>query len=174
MLTKKQRLEQYGIEDDIQILSGIIKACSIFGNGKNNNAKINIEKLIRHESHFGNITDHSEEYGEGLCQFDKKTFMWVISKLKEDNYKEDRLLFIKHYGFDIKYCVYEELRNNSDLSIALCRLRYKFVPAVFPSDDLGMYDYYKKWWNGEGENGGAATREKWDNDTKDCYFKSGE
>lgn len=169
-LTKKQRLEQYGVTSDTQIISGIEKACDIFGNGKYNNAKINIEKLIRHESHFGNITDHSEEYGEGLCQFDRKTFVWVLKKLEETRYAKDRELFKKHYGFPVAMTLYEDLRHLSDVNIALCRLRYKFVPDVFPSDDDGMYDYYKTHWNGNG----AATREKWDKDTKNCFFEVGE
>ena len=170
MLTKKQRLEQYGIVSDIQVLSGIEKACAIFGNGKYNNAKINIEKLIRHESHLGNIKDHSKEYGEGLSQFDKPTFDWVIEKLQNSKYYDDRELFRKYYGFHISSIEYDDLRHLPDVAIALTRLRYKFVPSVFPSDELGMYEYYKEFWNGNG----AATREKWDNDTKDCYFRSGE
>lgn len=169
-MTKEQRLEQYGITSDIQVLSGIEKACDIFGNGKYNNAKINIEKLIRHESHFGNITDYSEEHGEGLCQFDRPTFNWIIAKLHSPKYTRDRELFKKHYGFSILTLQYEDLRNLPDACIALCRLRYKFVPAVFPSTHLEMYEYYKKYWNGNGD----ATYEKWIIDTENCYFKAGD
>ena len=169
MLTKKQRLEQYGITSDEQVLAMIERACDIFGNGANNTAKINIEKLVRHESHLGNYKDDSKEYGEGLSQFDRPTFDWVIEKLQSNKYYDERELFKKYYGFPLAMVQYDDLRHLPDVAIALTRLRYKFVPSVFPSDELGMYEYYKEFWNG----GGAATREKWDRDTKDCFFKVG-
>lgn len=172
-MTKEKRLEQYGITSDKQITGMIDRVCDIFGNGKHNNAKVNIEKLIRHESHFGNITDYSKEHGEGLTQIDRKTFYWILNKINTGRkYRNDLELFNKYYGFHLNSTNtrYEDLRYLPDVSIVLCRLRYKFVPELFPNDDDGMYEYYKKWWNGNGD----ASREKWDNDTKECHFKVGD
>jgi len=168
-MTKEQRLEQYGATSDIQIIGMIDRVCDIFGNGSNGAAKINIEKLIRHESHFGNIKDRSKEYGEGLVQFDRPTFKWILEKLEQPKYAKDRELFKKHYGFPLSMLHYEDLRNIPETSIALCRLRFRFIPSAFPIDYDEMFPYYKKHWNG----GGAATIEKWNKDTKDCYFKVG-
>lgn len=169
-MTKQNRLKQYGITSDIQIIGMIDRVCDIFGNGKNNNAKVNIEKLIRHESHFGNITDYSGDYGEGLSQIDEGTFEWIMEKLNSVSYSDEYTLFQNHYGFNFTDIGYEDLRIMPEVAIALTRLRYKFVPDLFPSDNIEQFDYYKKHWNG----GGAATLEKWNKDTKNCYFKSGD
>lgn len=170
-MTKQQRLEQYGITSDLQILGMIDRVCDIFGNGSNNAAKINIEKLIRHESHFGNITDNSKEYGESICQFDESTFEWIVEKITNDhNYSDERKMFQEYYFMNTEDIMYESLRTCPEFSIVLCRLRYKFVPESFPTTEPEMFEYYKKYWNG----GGAATLEKWNQDTKNCHFKVGD
>jgi len=144
MLTKKQRLEQYGISSDMQVLGMIERVCDIFGNGSSNAAKINIEKLIRHESHFGNIKDHSKEHGESICQIDEPTFDWIIDKCINDyDYKDECTLFQKYYYMNLEDIDYEHIRYLPEISIVLCRLRYKFVPEAFPIDDDGMWYYYK-------------------------------
>jgi len=170
MLNKNERLNQYGITSDIQVLVGIEWVCDVFGNGSNNNAKLLLEKTIRHESKLGNYKDSSKEYGESVAQIDKPTFDWIIEKLSEENYRETRSLFHIYFGFPLSALSYEDLRHIRNIGIFLCRMRYKFVPDVIPLDSLGQYEYYKKWWNGNG----AATLEKWDNDTRDCYFKNGD
>ena len=68
MLNKNERLNQYGITSDIQVLVGIEWVCDVFGNGSNNNAKLLLEKTIRHESKLGNYKDSSKEYGESVAQ----------------------------------------------------------------------------------------------------------
>ena len=166
MLSKKERLEQYGVTSNMQVLAGIQWVCDVFGNGSNNNAKLLLEKTIKHESKLGNHKDLSKEYGEGTSQIDKPTFDWIKEKLKEDNYLENRQLFNKHFGFPLNTLEYEDLRTIANTSIFLCRMRYKFVPEAIPVDNLGQYEYYKKYWNGNG----AATLEKWNNDTQDCFF----
>tara|TARA_R110000851_G_scaffold105565_5_gene224057 strand:- start:177 stop:689 length:513 start_codon:yes stop_codon:yes gene_type:complete len=168
MLNKEERLSQYGITSDMQVLSGIQWVCDVFGKDLNNNAKLLLEKTIKHESKLGNYKDSSKEYGESVAQIDKRTFDWITDKLKKDNYLETRNLFNKHFGFPLSTLVYEDLRTIQNIGIFLCRMRYKFVPEAIPSDSLGQYEYYKKWWNGNG----AATLEKWDKDTKNCYFEN--
>ena len=168
MLTKKQRLEQYGITTDGQILGAISRCCDILGNGKNKAAKVFIEKICRHESHFGTYPDSSKKYGEGLSQFDKISFDDVVARTKDKHIKT----VLKYYGFNIKEMDYEELRHNLSLQIVMTRLKLKLIPDVFPVDDDGQWEYYKKYWNTES---GKATREKWDKDTVGkCYFSVGE
>tara|TARA_R110001606_G_scaffold2504_4_gene10976 strand:- start:8645 stop:9157 length:513 start_codon:yes stop_codon:yes gene_type:complete len=166
MLTKKERLEQYGVTSNMQVLSGIQWVCDVFGNGSNNNAKLLLEKTIRHESKLGNYKDSSEEYGESTSQIDPDTFYWLKEKLSKKNYLETRQLFHKHFGFPLSTLEYEDLRTIPNTGIFLCRMRYKFVPEAIPTGSLGQYEYYKKYWNGNG----AATLKKWNNDTKDCFF----
>ena len=167
MLNKRERLDQYGITSDMQVLAGIQWVCDVFGNGLNNNAKLLLERTIRHESKLGNYKDSSKGWGEGTSQIDLETFKWMQDKLGEVNYLETRQLFHKHFGFPLSSLLYEDLRTIANTGIFLCRMRYRFVPAVIPNGSLGQYQYYKKWWNGSG----AATLEKWNNDTKDCFFE---
>ena len=167
MLNKEERLSQYGITSDMQVLAGTEWVCDVFGNGSNNNAKILLEKTIRHESKLGNYKDSSEEWGEGTGQIDKLTLIWMKDKLSEGNYLETRNLFNKHFGFPLNTLEYEDLRRVQNVGTFLCRMRYKFVTDTIPIDNLGQYEYYKKWWNGNG----AATLEKWNNDTQNCYFE---
>ena len=173
-LSKIERLEYYGITSDNQILGMIERVCDIFGNGVNNAAKIFIEKISRHESHLCDIKDHSENYGEGPTQLDRETFTWILEKLDTSRYVDEVLLFEQYYFSDIKKLRYKDLRSRPDVSLAITRLRLKFIPEPFPIDDEGMWNMYETYWNGKGENGGAATREKWDRDTKDCFFKVGD
>tara|TARA_R110000782_G_scaffold121750_4_gene212834 strand:- start:890 stop:1402 length:513 start_codon:yes stop_codon:yes gene_type:complete len=168
MLSKEERLEQYGITSDMQVLAGIQWVCNVFGKDINNQAKLLLERTARHESKLGNYKDSSKEYGEGIFQIDKPTFDWIGDKLKEDNYLETRHLFHKHFGFPLSTLQYEDLRTIPNTSIFLCRMRYRFVPDAIPAGSLGQYHYYKKWWNGNG----AANLEKWNNDTKDCFFEN--
>jgi len=167
MLTKKERLEQYGISSDMQVLHGIEWVCDIWGKKNDNSDKVLLEKTIRHESHLGNFKDDSKEYGESVAQIDLKTFIWITQKLESKKYKEDIALFKKHFGFPLSMLHYEDLRCIPNSGIFLCRMRYRFVVEKIPLYDDGMWEYYKTYWNGNG----AATREKWDRDTKDCYFK---
>ena len=170
MLSKEERLNQYGITSDMQVLAGIEWVCDVFSNSSNNTAKLLLEKTIRHESKLGNWWDSSSKYGEGVAQIDKPTFDWIIDKLKQDNYLKTRNLFNKHFGFPLSTLEYEDLRTIPNTSIFLCRMRYIFVPDAIPFDNDSQYRYYKKWWNGNG----SATLEKWNNDIKDCYFESRE
>tara|TARA_R110001632_G_scaffold6729_2_gene27341 strand:- start:985 stop:1497 length:513 start_codon:yes stop_codon:yes gene_type:complete len=167
MLSKKQRLSQYGITSDMQVLAGIQLICDIFSADSNRNAKLLLERTARHESKLGNYQDLSKEYGEGIFQIDLDTFNWIMDRLQEYNYLETRKLFHKHFGFPLNTLEYQDLRRIANTSIFLCRMRYRFVPDAIPADSTAQYKYYKKWWNGNG----AATLEKWNDDTQDCFFE---
>ncbi len=167
MLTKKERLEQYGITSDGQVLHGIEWVCDIWGKKDDNSDKVLLERTIRHESHLGNIKDRSKKYGESVAQIDLKTFLWIVKKLGNEKYREDRELFKKHFGFPLSMLHYEDLRCIPNVGIFLCRMRYRFVPEPIPTDHLGIYNYYKKYWNGSG----AATYEKFIISNEIKYFK---
>ena len=173
-MNKKERLEQYGITSKDQIYGMIERVDSIFP-CSNNGFKINCEKTIAHESHYGNIKDRTKKSGEGLVQIDPKTFDWIKNRLllnkKYDIFIED---IHKYCGIRLINFEYHHLRHNPEMAIIFYRLRFKFTHKLFPIDDNSQWELYKMFWNGKGENGGAATREKWDRDTKDCFFKVGD
>ncbi len=173
----QERLEQYGITSDMQVLANIEWVCDVFGKKNDNSDKVLLEKTIRHESHLGNYKDDSKEYGESVAQIDEPTYKWILEKLENAKYFDERELFKKHFGFPLSTLHYEDLRCIPRVGEFLCRMRYRFVPNAIPLDDLGMYKYYKKYWNGEdteNEKGGAATYEKWVRDNKESFFKVGE
>ncbi len=162
-MNRFRRLSMYGVTGDSQIFHTIRLVCDVFGNGKNNNASEVIEKTIRSESHLGMYTDNSVEYGEGLSQFDKIAFDDTIKRTK--NIDKEKCL--KYFGLDLDNLKYEQLRTCHVLSIVLTRLKYKLIPGEFPTDDIGIYNYYKKHWNSES---GKATIEHFKKLTENCYF----
>ena len=166
-MKKNERLNTYGCSSDTQILNSISRCCDILGNGKHNASKLLMEKTISHESHLGNYPDKSLTYGEGVSQFDEKTFYDIVDRTK----KEHKNIVLKYYGFDIDQIKYSELRYNLELQIVMTRLKYKKVTAPIPISDDEQYEYYKEYWNSDL---GKANRVKWDNDTKDCYFSVGD
>jgi len=142
----KNSFKYYGVPKlgKDQIIDGLIYyVCGLLGNGKNNNAFIMIRETLMSETLYGEAKDYSEEYGEGLGQFDKIAFEDVQ---KRANLKHKKI--IKEYtNLDIEECNYEDLRKNSLLSIIFVRLKYLLIEECIPVNIKDRYNYYKKYYN---------------------------
>lgn len=169
MLSPKERLSQYGISNDIEILGAISLACTVLGNGGNDNANLLMEKTARVESHLANYRDEKPEHGESAFQFDEGTFDWIIRKISTGRRYLHHIANIeKHYNFDITKIEYSDLRNNINASALLCRLRYKFVTEAIPEGDYAQWEYYKTHWN---SSEGEGDYPHWEELVQDCHFE---
>lgn len=164
--TNSNRFRDYGVIDgklgDVQIYGYIAVVTQLLGNGKNKNADKLLEETIKSECSFGYTRDTARGYGEGLGQFDKIAFDDVKARTKENT--KERL---KKIGVDLDKVEYSDLHKSPLTAIVFIRLKYLLVPSSIPSDDMGRYLYYKKWYN---SIDGKATMAHYQEANKKSFF----
>ena len=143
---KSNSFKYYGVPPigkDIFISSLIGYVCLILGNGSNENADLLIAETIKSETQNAEAVDYSTDYGEGLGQFDKSTFVDVISRISIEKKQQ----VFKYFLIDLDTVKYEDLRRSPLLSVVLIRLKYLLIPAAIPVDLKERYNYYKVHYN---------------------------
>lgn len=136
----------YGLTRQSQIFEMIEDVCNDL-KGQGEDIKATIELMIStigQETHLGEYKDPTRyAHGTGLAQIDPSIPFDDIVNRSTRFHK----LILQKYNIDIKSLKHRDLEVSPLLSIILCRLKYKLVPAAIPSDSVGQWLYYKKWYN---------------------------
>lgn len=161
----------YGvIGGNLQIKAYIKMVCYVINKDNAKESELLLAETIAIETRNGDARDYSENYGEGLTQFDRGTFNTIKNRFslsKNFGIVEK----IKKYLFtDITKINYEDLRTNPLASIIYARLLYLTVPAPIPKTFDGRWEYYKKYFN---SYLGASTYQKYVSASKIAVFKEG-
>lgn len=149
----------YGvIGGELQIKAFIKIACIVINPSNAKESELLLSELIAVESDNGNAKDYSQNYGEGLTQFDRSTYESVKTYFLQSKFK-DLLQKIKTYCLvDVANSTYQDLRVSPMLSIVMARLLFYKLPHSIPADKYDRWLLYKKYFNSEL---GATTKDKY-------------
>ena len=159
----------YGlIGGTLQIQYCIHMTCTVISPNNADDAKLLLAETVAVESNNGNATDYSQNYGEGLTQFDKPTFLDIQDYYSNSKYSYlmDRIkLFLQ---VDVLGADYTDLRKSPMMSIVFARLLYLRSPGAIPTTKIGRWQYYKKYFNSVL---GATTESKYLKASSNAVFK---
>lgn len=141
----------YGVSNYRDIEEKARAVCEVLGGGEN---AFNLLVETAAAETLGGVyrAPVRYNYGVGLCQFDKKGFDEVKTRIT----KNRRGTILHAFNVDIKKVEYRELAYSPLLSLLFCRLLYLLKPGKIPGDLQGRAAYWKKFYN---STAGAGTVE---------------
>ena len=114
------------------------------------------------ETKCGTYPDvHPERLGVGLCQHDQIG----LDDIQQEGEQRHFAIVEKEFGYEIRKIQLSDLANDPLLSLICCRLSYKRIPELIPSDLFGRAKYWKEYYNTES---GKGTIEHYIESVKDC------
>ena len=96
------------------------------------------------ETQCGTFPDaHPDKWGVGLCQLDQIG----LDDIQLNGEQRHFDLIKGAFDYDIRKVQLSDAAHDPLLSLILCRLHYKRVPARFPDDLIGRAKYWKEYYN---------------------------
>lgn len=141
----------YGVEDNAQVVNAAKNAVRVFGGG-HKAVRLMLE-ICCAETNFCTYPDkHPSKWGVGPQQFDD---IGLVDLQQRARPKHKRMLF-KEMRVDLADIKLDDLADDVELSMMLCRMKFLLVPETIPTELPGRARYWKKHWNSEDGDGTAG------------------
>lgn len=132
----------YGLKTSQQARQLAREVVSVLGGGEP--AYSLLVETAAAETLLGSFPDvHEDRLGVGLCQHDEIN----LKDIKQEGEQRHFNLIKQHWGYDVPSLELADLAYDPLLSLILCRLSYKRIPAAIPADLRGRAEYWKEYYN---------------------------
>lgn len=126
------------------VLEIAMEVCDTLGHGKNKVAPALLAETAAAETQLGNYQDPTPNgAGYGICQFDLIGFKDVIKRTRA----KDKEKVLDNFGYYLDSVKLEDLGDDPTLSFICCRLKYRLIPDLIPTDIISRAAYWKRWYN---------------------------
>ena len=145
----------YGLVSHSHAISLAKAVCQSLGNGKNNNADLQLIESACAETRLGEYADPTPDgAGRGATQVDSDTFYWLKELALEiapgacmRHKRGWRDKISRDFGIDLKRIEHSDLDYNPLLAFIWARFRYLVVTAPIPTTIEGRAAYWKRHYN---------------------------
>lgn len=141
----KSAQDSYGLNGR-SVLEIAIEVCDVLGHGLNKMGPALLAETAAVETQLGNYKDPTPNgAGYGICQFDLIGFQDVIRRTRA----RDKAKVLDYFGYYLDGSKLEDLGDDPLLSLIFCRLKYRLIPDLIPTDIVSRASYWKRWYNSE-------------------------